>query len=186
MRQSNSVRFAILGLIGTNPEGVHGYALRRQCADALGHLWQLTLQEVYRVLSSLSAEGWITANGRDPIAGRKVYCITPLGQQSLDEFLLSPARDVPQLRRQEIAAKLLFARPERLPELIDVISAKRDVYVQQLAVLAVQRRKLRRLPVDPFFANLLIDGSEISVRAEIEWLNHVCEKLAERFGAPAV
>ena len=182
MRRSDSVRFAILGLVARHPGGVHGYALRRQCADLLGHLWQLTLQEVYRVLGSLSADGWIEGNGRDPVAGRKIYCITPVGQQNLDAFLLRPAEDALQMRRQEVAAKVLFARPDRLAELLGVISAKRVAYEQQLALLDVQRRKLRRLPVDPFLANLLVDGAEVSMRAEIEWLDHVCEKLNERFG----
>lgn len=184
MRRPDGVKFAILGLIGCNPEGVHGYALRQQCVRILGHLWQLTFQEVYRVLGHLAAEGWIEASGRDPVAGRKVYAITRLGQQSLDAFLLQPAADVPDPRRQELAPRLLFARPENLPELLRVINAKRDMYVQQLGLLVVQRRKLRRLPIDPFFVNLLIDGAEGGITAEIEWLTHVCEKLAERFGGP--
>jgi DNA-binding PadR family transcriptional regulator len=185
VRGPDGVKFAILGLIGCHPEGVHGYVLRQQCVRILGHLWQLTFQEVYRVLGHLAAEGWIEASGRDPVAGRKVYSITALGQQSLDAFLLQPTADGPGPRRQELAAKLLFARPEHLPDLLWVINAKRDMYVQQLGILAVQRRKLRRLPVDPFFVNLLIDGAEGSIVAEIDWLTHVSEKLAERFGAPA-
>lgn len=186
MRQSDGVKFAILGLIACNTEGLHGYELRQQCVRVVGHLWQLTLQEVYRVLGNLAADGWIEADGRDPVAGRKTYSITPLGQQGLEAFLLRPAVDLPRPRRQELAAKLLFARPEHLASLVRLISARRDMYQQQLFLLAVQRRKLRRLPVDPFLVNLLIDGEEGSVLAEIEWLNNVCQKLTERFGQTAV
>jgi len=113
-----------------------------------------------------------------------VYAITALGQQSLDAFLLQPAAEVPDPRRQELAPKLLFARREHLPDLLRVINARRDMYVQQLALLAVQRRKLRRLPVDPFVVNLLIDGAEGGIVAEIEWLTHVCDRLAQRYGGP--
>jgi DNA-binding PadR family transcriptional regulator len=182
VRRSESVDFAILGLVACNPEGVHGYALRQQCLRALGHLWQLTLQEVYRVLTHLAGRGWIEAGARDPIAGRKVYRITQSGQQSLEAHLLEPADNRPHPRREQLAAKLLFARPEHLPDLMRVIDARRDLYQQQLGILAVQRRRLRRLPVDPFLVNLLIDGAEGSILAEIGWLDRVCERLQERFG----
>lgn len=185
MRRSESVKFAILGLVANNRNGIHGYALRDQCVRILGHLWQLTLQEVYRVLGQLAAAGWVTAGARDPIGGRKVYCITAVGQQNLDAFLLAPAADLPQPRRSDLAAKLLFARPEHLPDIIRVIDARRDLYQQQLGVLAVQRRRLRRIPVDPFLVNLLIDGAEGSILAEIGWLNQVCNRLRERFAQPA-
>ena len=184
MYRSDGVKFAILGLIACNPEGVHGYVLRDQCVRVLGHMWRLTFQEVYRMLGRLAADGWIEASGRDPVAGRKVYGITPLGRQGLDAYLRDPGANQLDPRRQELAPKLLFAGPDRLPDLMRVIDAKREMYLQQLALFAVQRRRLRRLPVDPFFVNLLIDGAEGSVLAEIQWLNQVCEKLRERFGEP--
>jgi DNA-binding PadR family transcriptional regulator len=185
VRRSDSVKFAILGLVASNPNGVHGYAVRQQCLRVLGHLWQLTLQEVYRVLGRLADDGWIEASVRDPIAGRKVYSITAIGRDRLDAFCIEPARALSSPRREDLAAKLLFARPEHLPELFGVIDARRDFYHQQLGILAVQRRKLRRLPVDPFVVNLLIDGAEGSILAEIGWLDQVCARLQERFGPPA-
>ncbi|MGH3428178.1 MAG: PadR family transcriptional regulator [Mycobacteriales bacterium] len=179
------MKFAILGLVASNRDGVHGYALRQQCLRILGHLWQLTLQEVYRVLGQLADEACIEAQGREPVAGRRVYSITPLGQQRLDAFCVQPATNLPNPRREDLAAKLLFARPEHLPDLFRVIDARRDLFQQQLGLLAVQRRKLRRLPVDPFVVNLLIDGAEGSILAEIGWLDQVCARLQERFGQPA-
>jgi DNA-binding PadR family transcriptional regulator len=185
VRQSLGVRFAILGVVAHHPDGVHGYALKRQCDRILGHFWQLNFPEVYRVLNRLAADRMIEAVDDGPDASRKVYRITERGRESLDAFLLEPPHDLPRPLRQELAVKLLFAGAERLPELVRLINSQRDTYMEQLHLLAVQRRRLQRLPIDPFVANLLIDGAEGSVRAEIAWLDDVCEKLTERFGAPA-
>jgi hypothetical protein len=45
----------------------------------------------------------------------------------------------------------------------------------------VQRRRLARAPVDAFVTNLLIDGAELSARAELSWLDDVTRKLQQRF-----
>jgi DNA-binding PadR family transcriptional regulator len=181
MRQGRGIHYALLGVVSQHPDGVHGYALKRQCDRLLGDFWQLNFGEVYRVLDRLAHEGLI-----EQIAGeatRKLYRITGRGRQSLDDFILAPATDAPRPMRQELAVKLLFAGPERLPELIRLIDQQREAYLRQLHLLGVQRRKIRRVPVDTFVTNLLIDGAELSVRAELAWLDDVTQKLRERFPA---
>ncbi len=185
MRQPHSIRYAVLGVVGQNPRGVHGYALKRQCDRILGHFWQLNFGEIYRVLDRLAADGWIEAAVGQPGSSRKIYLITDKGRQNLDAFILEPPTDVPRPLRQEIAVKLLFAGKERLPELIRLINSQRDTYLHQLHLLTVQRRRLRRIPMDAFVLGLLIDGAEFSVRAEFAWLDHLCQKLKERFAADA-
>ena len=84
MRQSSGVRFAVLALVAYNPDGVHGYALKRQCDRILGHLWQLNFPEVYRVLEQLAGDGWIQALGAEPagvlwIVMREVLLLLTIG-----------------------------------------------------------------------------------------------------------
>lgn len=182
MRQpSHSVRYAILGVVAQHPRGVHGYALKRQCERVLGHFWQLNFGEVYRVLDWLAGEGWIEAVAGRAMSKRKLYRITDKGQQSLDAFILQPPTDLPRPLRQELSVKLLFARTDRVPELARLINGQRDVYMQQLHLLSIQRRRLARVAVDAFVVGLLIDGAELSVRADLAWLDHVCQKLREKF-----
>ena len=182
MRQLQGIRYAILGVVAQNPRGVHGYALKRQCDRLLGHFWQLNFGEVYRVLDRLSTDGWIEEVAGRATPRRKVYRITEEGKRSLDDFIEQPPTDLPRPLRHELAVKLLFARADRLPHLIRLIDAQRDTYLQELHLLAVQRRRLRKLPYDGFVLSLLIDGAELSVRAEFAWLEQVCQKLKERFG----
>ena len=185
MRHARGIHYALLGVVSRNPDGVHGYALKRQCDRFLGQFWQLNFGEVYRVLDRLAGDGLIEQVLAEP-ATRKLFRITDKGRQSLDTFILEPPTDAPRPLRQELAVKLLFAAPERLPEVVRLIDHQRNTYMGELRLLGIQRRKLRRVPLDSFVINLLIDGAELSVRAELAWLDDVCHKLRERFAkAPA-
>jgi DNA-binding PadR family transcriptional regulator len=181
MRNARGVHYALLGMISQNPKGVHGYALKRQCDRILGHFWQLNFGEVYRVLDHLAEGGLIEAVLGEPFSSRKVFRITDKGRQSLDTFVLEPPTDTPRPLRQELAVKLLFARRECMPELLAIIDAQRETYMQQLHLLSAQRRKLARIPIDSFVTGLLINGAEMSVRAELAWLEDVTLKLGQRF-----
>jgi DNA-binding PadR family transcriptional regulator len=185
MRHGAGVRYALLGVVSQHPEGVHGYALKRHCERVLGNFWQLNFGEVYRVLDWLSAEGLIEHVLPDAESSRKLYRITEKGRQSLDDFVLMPPTDAPRPLRQELAVKLLFAGPGRLPELLRLIDHQREAYMRQLSLLGVQRRRIARSQVDAFVTQLLVGGAELSVRAELAWLDDVAQKLTERFGPGA-
>ena len=183
MRHSHGVQHAVLGVVSRNPEGIHGYAVRRQGERLLGHFWRLNFGEVYRILDRLAADGLIQQVAEANESGRKLYRITERGRQSLDDFVLSPQTDAPRPLRQELAVKLLFANPERLPELLKLVARQRDAYMQELHKLGTERRKMRRAPFDAFVTHLLIDGAELSARAELAWLDEVARRLVERYGS---
>lgn len=181
MRHGHGIQYALLGLVSQNPDGVHGYAIKRQCERVLGNFWQVNFGEVYRVLDRLATDGLIQQVLEEKDSSRKVYRITEKGRRSLDDFILAPPTDAPRPLRQELAVKLLFAGPTRLPEVLSLIDLQRDAYMKQLYQLGVQRRRLERAPVDGFVTTLLIDGAELSVRAELAWLDDVTQKLRERY-----
>jgi DNA-binding PadR family transcriptional regulator len=170
-------------VVAQNEDGIHGYALRRQCERVLGSFWQLNFGEIYRVLDSLSRQGLIEQIAGEQESPRKVFRITEQGKQSLDDFILTPPTDAPRPLRHELAVKLLFAGPGRLVDLLKLIDHQRVAYMRQLSLLGSQRRRLRRANVDAFVTNLLIDGAELAVRAELAWLDDVTQKLRERDAA---
>ena len=106
--------------------------------------------------------------------------------QSLDTFILEPRTDAPRPLRQELAVKLLFAGAERMPELLRLVDAQRETYMRQFHLLSVQRRKIAKLPIDSFVTGLLIDGAELSVPAELAWLEDVAVRLKEHFMSPTI
>lgn len=180
MRHARGVRFAILGVVSRSPEGVHGYALKRQCERFLGGFWQLNFGEVYRVLDRLAEDDLIEQSVLEPGSNRKLYRITEQGRRNLDDFILAPPADVPRPLRQELAVKLLFAGPDQLPKVLRLIEHQRKAYLRQLHLLRVQRTRLERLQTDGFVTGLLIDGAELSVRAELAWLDDLPQKLQDR------
>jgi DNA-binding PadR family transcriptional regulator len=181
MRHSHGIQHAVLGVVSRNPEGIHGYAVRRQGERLLGHFWRLNFGEVYRILDRLAAGGLIEQVAEANGSGRKLYRITQCGQRSLDDFVSSPQTDAPRPLRQELAVKLLFANPDQLPDVLKLVDRQREAYLQELHKLGVERRKIRRAPFDAFVTNLLIDGAELSARAELAWLDEVARQLAERY-----
>lgn len=96
---------------------------------------------------------------------------------------MAPPADVPRPLRQELAVKLLFATPEQLPKVLRLIEHQRKAYLRQLHLLGTQRRRIERSRIDGFVTGLLIDGAELSVRAELAWLDDLAQKMGERFGA---
>ena len=186
MAKNHGLRYALLGVVSQSPRGIHGYALRRQCERALGGFWQLNFGEIYRVLDRLTEEDLIeqVAAGRGD-TGRKVYRITDRGRQSLDAFVLEPPTDAPRPLRQELSAKLLFATPDRIDDVLRVVSHQRAAYMRHLHTLGVQRAKVARLSGDHAVTQMLIDGAELHARAEISWLDDVTERLKERKEPPA-
>ena len=82
MRHSHGVQHAVLGVVSRNPEGIHGYAVRRQGERLLGHFWRLNFGEVYRILDRLSADGLIEQVADGSESARKVYRITADGARA--------------------------------------------------------------------------------------------------------
>ena len=185
MRHARGIHFAVLGVVSRNPEGVHGYALKRQCERVLGNFWQLNFGEIYRVLDRLSEMDLIEQTVLEPGSNRKLYRITEQGRQDLDDFVLAPPGDVPRPLRQELAVKLLFATPEQFPKVLRLIEHQRKAYLRQLHLLGTQRRRLERAEMDGFVTGLLIDGAEMSVRAELAWLDDLTQKVRDRLGPPS-
>jgi DNA-binding PadR family transcriptional regulator len=184
MRHSHGVRFAVLGVVSRHPDGIHGYRLKQQCDRSLGDFWRLNFGEVYRILDQLVSENLIEQIASRK-ASQKLYRITAKGERSLDDFLLTPPTDEPRPMRQELAVKILFAERGRLPDLLKLIEHQRDTYLKQLYRLGLQRGRLRRVPSGTFLTELLLDGAELAVRAELAWLDDVTRKLVMHFKAPS-
>jgi DNA-binding PadR family transcriptional regulator len=170
--------------VSRSSAGIHGYALRKKCERVLGGFWQLNFGEVYRILDRLVDENLIEQINSGARA-KKVYRITDKGRRNLDAFLLEVPGDAPRPLRHELAIKLLFSTPDRLPQLLESVRHQRSVYLRALQRVGAQRAKVKRLGDDGFVTGLLIDGVELNVRAEIAWLDGIAEKLRARYSPHA-
>ena len=103
-----SIKYAVLGLIAEEPR--HGYAVRAAFEERLGDFWQLNYGQVYQVLATLEAQGFIASHdeqiARRPT--RRVYSITARGRGVLQRWLEHPRLASAKPFRDDFYARLLF------------------------------------------------------------------------------
>jgi DNA-binding PadR family transcriptional regulator len=74
-----------------------GYDLAKQFDGTVGFFWSATHQQIYRELSKLEAQGWITSQiiPQEGRPDKKLYRITELGTQQLIEWIAQPCEPSP-------------------------------------------------------------------------------------------
>jgi len=62
-----------------------GYELARRFDRSIGYFWHATHQQIYRVLSRMEAEGWISAEVQagETAPDRKIFTVTANGRAEL-------------------------------------------------------------------------------------------------------
>ena len=174
--KTNNVRYAVLGLVAQKQdEGIHGYRLKGECEALADEFWELNYGKLYRILDGLESTGDLDAETQIQFGkpNRKVYRITEKGRKTLDDWLLQPVDESPRPLRDELAVKLLFIGPENLDALNEMIKQQRSIYLNRLAKVARRRRRLQKAGLDMRATDLVLDGAEMRVRADLSWLEHV-------------
>src|SRR5689334_1686643 len=85
-----SLRHAILGFLDLEP--TTGYTLQQRFEGSVGSFWTATQSQIYRELHALEAEGHISVEvvPQDGKPAKKLYALTPSGQQILRSWLEAP------------------------------------------------------------------------------------------------
>ncbi|MDB5897153.1 MAG: transcriptional regulator, PadR-like family [Ramlibacter sp.] len=106
-----SLRFALLGFIGTTPAS--GYTLGRKFADGAGAMWEALPSQIYPELRRLEQMGWITGDvdGSD-LLRRRVYHLTDSGRQALTEWVEAEEAEHPPERNVELVRFLFLDRSD--------------------------------------------------------------------------
>jgi len=86
---------AILASLVDSP--CSGYDLAKRFDGSVGFFWSASHQQIYRELSKLEDNNWITAEiilqeGRPD---KKLYRVTELGQQQLNKWIATPCEPTP-------------------------------------------------------------------------------------------
>jgi DNA-binding PadR family transcriptional regulator len=169
-RRRLALEQALLGLLMQGP--MHGYDLHRRVEDDLGLVWYMGISNVYGALKRLEQGGQVESTvspqeGRPP---RKVYRITPAGEQSFLDWVRRP---VPTMRdmRVEFPAKLYFFRALGLEGIGELIAAQEAVCREQ-----VEQMERSAAQCDPHdFNRLVYDFRRRQIEAILDWLQ-VCRE----------
>ncbi|MGA8831149.1 MAG: PadR family transcriptional regulator [Desulfomonilaceae bacterium] len=170
----NPAEFAVLGALYINK--FHGYKLVKFLQDNLDEISWLGRSQTYALLAKLEQEALVTHERIEQMnfPARKVFSITQQGQDTLDNWILTP---VPHLRdlRVEFMIKLFFARLRSHDIESKLLSEQFDLCKSKLARLVLLRlRASNRLMEDALDYRILMAQAAC---AWLESLIHLCSNL---------
>lgn len=156
---------------------LHGYDLHRRAEDELGRVWRIGISNLYSALKRLEQEGHVqsTLTPQENHPPRKVYQITPAGQES---FLAWVRQPVPTVRamRVEFLAKLYFLRALGLEGAEALLAAQEEFCRERLARL--ERSATQCEP--QAFDRLVFDFRRRQIEAIVAWLQTCRDEAAAR------
>jgi DNA-binding PadR family transcriptional regulator len=161
----------VLAMLAKEPS--HGYQLRARLRDALGPLGDaLNAGHVYVTLTRLEKAGLVAVEGSADDADRsdrKVYALTPNGQQRVAEWIAEASWPRPDLA--EFHLKLIVAATAGLADPLTILDTQRRELLRRL------RDAQRAAMAEPegSDAALLLEGIVLRLQADLRWLE-ACEK----------
>src|ERR1700683_1919909 len=151
-------------------EPSHGYELRTRLARALGPVAEGISEAQSSVTLTRLEKGGFVARLDAPAqrSDRKVYCLTPAGQERVGEWMSGVSWPRPELAW--FHRELIAAAQGGLPDPVSLIDAQRRDLLRRLrevgrAVMAEEKDS---------DAALLLEGIVLRLQADLRWL-HACE-----------
>lgn len=162
----------VLALLAKEPS--QGYQLCVRLDEALGFLGEgLNAGQIYVTLSRLEKTGMVALedppDGRAQRADRKVYHLTPAGQERVFQWLSEVSWPRPDLA--EFHLKLVAANQAGLADPVSIIDVQRRELLRRLR--DAQRAALQE--PDHSNAALLLEGVVLRLQADLRWLE-ACER----------
>ena len=161
----------VLAMLAKEPS--HGYELRARLRQALGPLGEaMNPGQVYVTLARLETAGLVSSERSPGLADRpdrKVYELTPAGQERVGEWLAEVAWPKPNLA--EFHLKLIAAAAAGLADPLGIVDAQRRELLRRL------RDAERAAMAEPggSDAALLLEGVVLRLQADLRWLE-ACEQ----------
>lgn len=147
---------------------MHGYELKKQLGQKLGHFWQVSFGSLYPTLKRLEKRGAVeTIFSGDRTSRRKnVYRITEQGEQEFLELIEDRAQT--SWEEDKFPLRLAFFRYLK-PDVRIRLLERRKLYLQEK--LRDLKRSLDEAlePIDSYTLSLLRHGME-ATQADIAWL----------------
>ena len=162
---------AVLAMLAKEP--AHGFQLRARLREALGPVGDtLNDGQIYVTLGRLEKAGLVSCErepGLPDRPDRKVYALTPAGQQRVADWLTEVSWPKPDLA--EFHLKLVAAAAAGLADPITIVDTQRRELLRRLR--DAQRAAMAEPERSP--AGLLLEGIVLRLQADLRWLE-ACER----------
>jgi DNA-binding PadR family transcriptional regulator len=170
----------VLAMLAKEPS--HGYELRARLRHALGPLGEtMNAGQIYVTLTRLEKAGLVTcerSTGSADRPDRKVYALTPNGQQRVAEWLAEVGWPKPDLA--EFHLKLVAAAAAGLADPLTIVDTQRRELLRRLR--DAQRAALAEPAGSD--AGLLLEGIVLRLQADLRWLEACEQNWTGRRSAP--
>jgi DNA-binding PadR family transcriptional regulator len=174
-----AIKYSILGLLLY--KDMHGYRIKEHIEKNFGYMWSINYGQIYPNLKRLRADGLITQteivqNGEKG-PPRKLYSITPAGEEAFFQWVSSPP-EKPMILRDPFLMKFVFfgfGDQNRSLEIIDeqVLSTQEQ--------LDRRKKNLEKWRSGGIYVRLI---SELGVNMNemfLEWLKGARQEIADHF-----
>jgi DNA-binding PadR family transcriptional regulator len=176
-----SLKHAILGFLNYKPQT--GYELKEVFDDSVQHFWSADQSQIYRTLTELMEENWVTMEVvlQDNRPNRKVYTITKEGREELHQWLQQP----PPLHTPRSAGlvQIFFAGQLRDDEILQKFEMVAEYCRQTLKVYesiskeTIVEYETQVGPREAFCWNLTVDFGLRAVQAQLEWAENAIKQI---------
>jgi DNA-binding PadR family transcriptional regulator len=158
----------------------HGYELKRSLEQEFGSLLPaMNAGQIYTTLARLERDGLVVGEAvAGDSRGKRVYRLTEAGQAVLAEWIETPASG--RGLKDEFFMKFVIASSSGLAEPETLIERQRREYLQTLRDLNAVLEANGKGPA----AELLVEGAILHLKADLEWLELIEQRLALREEAP--
>jgi len=157
-------------------ERAHGYELKRGLEQEFGSLLPaMNAGQIYSTLARMERDGLVVSERvADDSRGKRLYRLTELGRRRLAEWIEMPAAG--RGLKDEFFMKLVVASSAGLAEPERLIECQRREYLQSLRDLngVLDANGKGRV------AELLVEGAILHLKADLEWLGLIEQRLAVR------
>jgi DNA-binding PadR family transcriptional regulator len=158
----------VLALLAKEPS--YGYELGARLREALGPLGDaMNAGQIYVTLTRLEKAGLLGVERGADKPDRKVYALTPAGQQRVAEWIAEVSWPRPDLA--EFHLKLVAAAAARLADPLTIVDTQRRELLRRL------RDAQRAAMTEPAGSDaaLLLEGVVLRLQADLHWLE-ACEQ----------
>ena len=109
-----------------------GYDLGKQFDSSVGFFWKATHQQIYRELTKLEEQGWISAEviAQENRPDKKLYSVTELGKQQLIEWMTQASEPTPI--KDDLLVKIFAGYMAPMETLLKDLEHHRQLHTQKL------------------------------------------------------
>ena len=126
------VSYLVLGLIGLRGASTP-YQLKRAASRTINYFWPFPHSQLYGEPERLAAAGLLSEEREEAGRRRKLYSLTPLGKQALEDWLATPPGAIFEMRDMAVM-QLFFGEFTSRETIVRLAEDQVRLYRERLAV----------------------------------------------------